>query len=200
MRLFTIVIMILLIATTIFCCTSKYKVDSFMDFSCDAVQNKYYQPEELIYKSNCPNLVIVQKNTRSGRPIFFAEYGDENGPYWSRDYVTYYYLGESPHGLYLDLDYDLYYRPFYNPLRWLYGRYDYVKRKKNTNFKDGWYKPWKSYHNKLEYKKALGNKRMQDKYKNKKNNNIKNSNKALNKTPIRTQKKTYTLHGASARL
>lgn len=197
MRLFTIIISLLLIIALVFCCTSKYKVDSFMNFSCDAIQNKYYHPEELIYKSNCPNIVIVQKSTRSGRPVFFAEHGDENGPYWSRDYDTYYYLGVSPHGVLLDLDYDLYYRPFYNPFRWIYGRHDYIKRRKNkkTNIKDGWYEPWKSYHNKLEYKKELGNKRINNKYK-KNRERINNKNVNSNKISHRTS----MLHGTSAKL
>lgn len=165
MGLFTIIIILLIIIPVIYCCTAKYKVDSFMDFSCEAIKNKYYQPEELIYKSNCPNLVILQKNNKFGTPTFFPEYGNINGPNNNNnDYDVYYYLSKSPNGLFLDLDYDLYYRPFYNPFRWLSGKYEYIKRK-NINFKDGWYEPWKYYHNKLEYNKKLNNKKINNKYK-----------------------------------
>ena len=84
----------------------KIKIDNFMDFSCTAEQNKNYHPEELLHKSRCQNIVIVEKIINR-HPMFFAENGDEDGPYFSKDYVRYYYLGVSPEGIQLDLDYDL---------------------------------------------------------------------------------------------
>jgi hypothetical protein len=121
---FIILIILLLSIIIIISCTIKFKVDEFTDMSCYAQQNKHYQPEELMFKSRCRNLVILKKY-KNGYPLFFAEDGDQNGPYFSKDYSTYYYLGRSPNGEYLDLEYDLYYYPIYNPIRWLYGPYGY---------------------------------------------------------------------------
>ena len=119
------IIFILLLFSIIFiCCNIKFKVDKFTDMSCYAQQNKHYLPEELIFKSKCPNLVILKKY-KNGYPLFYAEEGDENGPYFSKDYSTYYYLGTSPNGELLDLEYELYYYPMYNPIRWFYGPYIY---------------------------------------------------------------------------
>lgn len=123
-----IIIIILIITVIILCCCSKDKFENFteLDFSCEAIQNKYYHPKELQYKSQCPNLVIVEKHY-FGNPIFYAEFGDERGPYFSQDYVRYYYLGISPDGIELDLEYDMYSLPWYNPNRWFGGRYRYYR-------------------------------------------------------------------------
>lgn len=51
--------------------------------------------------------------------LFTEEAGDKNGPRFSKDYVRYYHLGISPDGAVLDLD--LYYRLWYNPIRWMGG-------------------------------------------------------------------------------
>ena len=117
------ILLFLLISIVIFC-NIKFKVDQFTDMSCYAQQNKYYQPEELMFKSQCPNLVVLKKY-KNGFPLFFVEEGDENGPYFSKDYSNYYYLGISPDGERLDLEYELYYYPRYNPMRWFYGPYRY---------------------------------------------------------------------------
>lgn len=154
MRLFVIIILILLISLVTFCCCSKFRVDNFSsDYSCEAVQNKYYHVDELLYKSRCPNLVIVEKNI-NGTPVFFAEMGDSKGPYFSRDHIRHYYLGISPDGIELNLDYDLYEYPWYNPYRWMYGPYRYYPRRyihygdrhyKNRPFRR--YKNWKKLKN-----------------------------------------------------
>ena len=145
--------LILIVATLLFCFNSKYKVkqDNFTDFSCDAIQNKYYQPEELLYKSRCPNLVIVEKHI-NGIPQFFAELGDYKGPYFSKDYTTFYYLGVSPEGIQLNLDYDLYYYPFYNPVRWFNGPFRYHRRW-SGNWNDNWFNPWNKYKNRINRRK-----------------------------------------------
>ena len=118
-----LILLFLIISISIFCCI-KFKVDNFLEMNCYAEQNKHYQPEELLYKSKCPNLVILKKY-KNGYPLFFAEEGDENGPLFSKDYDTYYHNGYSPDGEKLDLEYDLYYYPIYNPIRWFYGPYRY---------------------------------------------------------------------------
>lgn len=128
MNIFSFIIIILCIITIILACLVKRKSENFEDlnYTCEAIQNKYYHPRELLYKAGCPNLVIVEKDS-FGTPLFTAEAGDKNGPYFSKDYVRYYHLGISPDGVVLDLDYDLYYRPWYNPIRWVGGPYGYYR-------------------------------------------------------------------------
>ena len=78
-----------------------------------------------MYRASCPNIVIVEKYI-NGALAFFAEVGDSNGPYFSKDYNDYYHLGRSPvTGRQLDLNYDLYYYPGWNPYSWFYGPYSY---------------------------------------------------------------------------
>lgn len=146
MKIFGIIIIILIITVIILSCCSKDKFENFteLDFSCEAIQNKSYHPKELQYKSQCPNLVIVEKHY-FGNPIFYAEFGDERGPYFSQDYVRYYYLGISPDGIELDLEYDMYSLPWYNPNRWFGGRYRYYRPlgykkywKNRRNNRKGW--------------------------------------------------------------
>ena len=133
--MFRYIIIILVITVIILMCLSCKKIDNFDSFNCEAIQNKYYTREEILHKSGCPNVVILEKTNG-----YFAENGDINGPYFSKDYIRYYYMGVSNDGLYLDpnLDYSIYYYPWYNPRRWLYGRYSQRnnrrrnKRKNNT--------------------------------------------------------------------
>ena len=84
----TFLILILLISLIVFMFNSKHLVDNFtdLDLSCYAIQNKYYNIDELLYKSRCPNLVILEKLI-NGRTAFFAEQGDHNGPYYCTDYI-----------------------------------------------------------------------------------------------------------------
>jgi len=133
-----IIIVILTIILIMLLLTSKFKVDYFPDFSCEATQNKYYTIEELKYRASCPNIVICEKYI-NGAFAFFAEAGDSNGPYFSKDCNDYYYLGVSPvTGKRLDLEYyDLYYYPRWNPYRWFNGQYGY--RRQIPNF---WSNPY----------------------------------------------------------
>ena len=132
MNIFSFIIIILCIITIILACLVKRKSENFEDlnYTCEAIQNKYYHPRELLYKAGCPNLVIVEKDS-FGTPLFTAEAGDKNGPYFSKDYIRYYHLGVSPDGVVLDLEYDLYYRPWYNPIRWFGGPYGYYRPRRN---------------------------------------------------------------------
>lgn len=152
MKVLIILIILLLIIGLIICLNVKFKVDDFsMDYSCEAIQNKYYHPEELEVKANCPNLVIVEKNI-NGRPAFFAEFGDYYGPYFSSDFIRYYHMGMSPEGLLLNLEYDLYRYPWYNPLSWYRGIYAYYPRRR-YNWKDHWRRPWKRYNKRINRKR-----------------------------------------------
>ena len=67
----TFLILILLISLIVFMFNSKHLVDNFtdLDLSCYAIQNKYYNIDELLYKSRCPNLVILEKLI-NGRTAF----------------------------------------------------------------------------------------------------------------------------------
>ena len=72
MKVLILLIISLLVIGTLLCLNAKFRVDNFsMDLSCEAVQNKYYHPEELEAKMHCPNLVILEKNI-NGRPAFFC--------------------------------------------------------------------------------------------------------------------------------
>lgn len=152
MKVLILLIISLLVIGTLLCLNAKFRVDNFsMDLSCEAVQNKYYHPEELEAKMHCPNLVIVEKNI-NGRPAFFAEFGDHKGPYFSSDYVRYYYMGMSPEGIPLNLDYDLYYYPWWNPRSWFYGRNVYYPRRR-YHWEDDWHRPWRRYNRRIDRKR-----------------------------------------------
>ena len=189
--IFLLIIITLLIIFVTFCCTSKFSVDNFsMDYTCEAVQNKYYHPEELMYKSQCPNLVIVEK-IMYNRPYFTVEAGDHRGPYFSSDYTTYYHMGVSPNGRLLNLEYDLYQRPWYNPYSWFHGRYYYEPRR-NYHWRDKWYKPWNRYKNKIDRKDRKDRKfrnYYENSYEHKERNNRKHSD---NRTPKRDTPKRDT--------
>ncbi len=149
MKVLILLIISLLVIGTLLCLNTKFRVDNFsMDLSCEAVQNKYYHPEELEAKMNCPNLVIVEKII-NGIKAFFAEFGDHKGPYFSSDYVRYYYMGMSPEGIPLNLDYDLYYRPLWNPRSWFYGRNVYLPRRR-YHWEDDWHRPWRRYNRRID--------------------------------------------------
>ena len=152
MKVLILLIILLLVIGTLLCLNAKFRVDNFsMDLSCEAVQNKYYHPEELEAKMHCPNLVIVEKNI-NGRPAFFAEFGDHKGPYFSSDYVRYYHMGMSPEGIPLNLEYDLYYYPLWNPRRWFYGRNVYYPRRR-YHWEDDWKRPWNRYNRRINRKR-----------------------------------------------
>lgn len=154
-NLLSILLFILFVGVIIFIFNSKYIVDDFaMDYSCEAVQNKYYHTDELLHKSQCPNIVILEKSI-GNRPVFFAEYGDHNGPYFSKDYIRYYYMGMSPDGIALNLDYDLYYYPWYNPYRWFYGSYGYYPRR-DLKWRRKLYNKWDDYSRRLERRRHGG--------------------------------------------
>ena len=79
-----IIILIIILLITTFC--SRKQIDNFNSFNCMAVQNQFYSPEEIDFKSKCRNLVILEKERG-----FFAEEGDESGPFFSKDYIRYYH-------------------------------------------------------------------------------------------------------------
>ena len=102
-------------------------------------------------------------------------------------------MGISPDGIGLDLEYDLYYYPWYNPHRWLYGSYGYYPKRKHYWKKD-LYNKWNNYSKKID----------KNKYKNTKysNNTKYQKNKKL---PIKHNSKSIkinkgTLLGSSAKL
>ena len=180
-----------LLISIIICCNIKFTIDNFSDMSCYTQQNKHYQPDELMFKSMCRNLVILKKY-KNGFPLFYAEQGDENGPYFSKDYSTYYYLGISPDGEILDLEYELYYYPRYNPMRWFYGPYRYHR----PNI---WYKknPWNKRN--MWYKKKLF-KNKSNNFNNKLHKNHQNFKLYNNKNKSLKQQKQSNISGASSRL
>jgi hypothetical protein len=206
----TFLILILLISLIVFMFNSKHLVDNFtdLDLSCYAIQNKYYHTDELLHKSRCPNLVILEKLI-NGRTAFFAEQGDHNGPYYSKDYTRYYYMGVSPDGLELDLNYDLYYYPWYNPYRWFNRPYGYYPRIRG-NLRRKWYDKWNDYKHRLDghhghhrhYKHHKYDKPIKKIVKSHKVQSPKAvSHKAPSpKAPSPKRNKLTTLHGASARL
>lgn len=67
--------------------------------------------------------------------MFTVEADVQNGPYFSKYYVKYYHLGISPDCIVLDLDYDLYYLPWYNPIRLVGVPYLYYIPKRNRQRK-----------------------------------------------------------------
>jgi hypothetical protein len=146
----TSLIIILVITVIVFIFNSKFIVDNFvdLDLSCDAIQNKYYHTEELLHKSQCPNLVILEKLI-NGTTAFFVEQGDHNGPYFSQDYIRYYHMGVSPDGIILNLEYDLYYYPWYNPRRWFHGAYGYYPRRR-AHWRRDLYDKWDDYSKRLD--------------------------------------------------
>ena len=148
----TSLIILLVITFIVFIFNSKFIVDNFadLDLSCDAIQNKYYHTEELLHKSQCPNLVILEKLI-NGTTAFFVEQGDQDGPYFSKDYIRYYHMGVSPDGIILNLEYDLYYYPWYNPRRWFHGAYGYYPRRR-THWRRDLYDKWDDYSKRLDRK------------------------------------------------
>lgn len=156
----TSLIILLVITIIIFVFNSKFIVDNFadLDLSCDAIQNKYYHTEELLHKSQCPNLVILEKLI-NGTTAFFVEQGDQYGPYFSQDYIRYYHMGVSPDGIILNLEYNLYYYPWYNPRRWFHGAYGYYPRRRYHWRKD-LYNKWDDYSKRLDRRMDRINKRM----------------------------------------
>ena len=149
--IWTSLIILLVITVIVFIFNSKFIVDNFadLDLSCDAIQNKYYHTEELLHKLRCPNLVILEKNI-GGRPAFFVEQGDHDGPYFSKDYIRYYHMGVSPDGIILNLEYDLYYYPWYNPRRWFHGAYGYYPRRRRAHWRKDLYDKWDDYSKRLD--------------------------------------------------
>jgi hypothetical protein len=159
------IIILLCIVTIILSCLSIYKQEQFEEFdlSCEAIQNKNYHIQELIYKASCPNLVIVEKYS-FGKPVFTVEVGDQNGPHFSKDYGRYYHLGVSPDGKEIDLEYDLYHHPWYNPIRWFNGPYGYYRRNNwgNRRNRRNRKKMWNSDDRYYSYKDRIHNKDRQD--------------------------------------
>lgn len=198
MKVLILLIISLLVIGILLCLNSKFRVDNFsMDYSCEAIQNKYYHPEELLTKANCPNLVIIEKHI-NGRPAFFSEFGDHTGPYFSSDYVRYYYMGMSPEGLPLNLEYDLYYRPWWNPRSWFYGRNIYYPRR-TYHWEDDWHRPWKSYKRRIE--RGRNRDWNYDKYHNKNTTKNRKSKSSIVSKPNSPKRgKTVGGGGASARL
>jgi len=172
---------------------SKSLVDNFadLDLSCDAVQNKYYHTEELLHKSLCSNLVIVEKLI-GGRVAFFCEMGDDNGPFFSKEYVRYYYMGVSPDGTELDLDYDLYQYPLYNPYRWFHRPFGFHRRRRG-HWRRDLYDKWDDYSNRIDRRNRRIDKRI-DRKLDKRLDNKPNRQNIPNKpsTPRRSPVKTRT--------
>jgi len=200
-----ILLIILVISVIIYMFNIKFLVDDFtdLDLSCDAIQNKYYHTDELLHKSHCPNLVIIEKNI-GRRPIFFAELGDHNGPYFSKDYTRYYYMGTSPDGIPLNLEYDLYYYPWYNPSRWFNGPYGYHPRgKRRRNWKRDLYNKWDDYSVRLDKRNNRYNRNKQNPNKQIYKNQNPNKQIYKNQSPKRSKHGNTnkgTLLGASSRL
>ena len=200
---------------------SKSIVDNFadLDLSCEAIQNKYYHTEELLHKSRCPNLVILEKLI-GGRIAFFVEMGDHNGPFFSQDHIRYYHMGISPDGVELDLDYDLYYYPWYNPYRWFHRPYGYHRRR--GHWRRDLYDKWNDYSDRIDRRNRRLNRRLNRQSTPRKaiSNTSNTSNtrtRSLTRSPTRTRSLTRsprrgsprslassknmgTLAGASARL
>lgn len=198
MKVLIVLIILSLIIGIFICCNIKFREENFtMDYSCDVIQNKYYDVEELHYKSKCPNLVIVEKNIY-GNSAFFAEQGDYKGPYFSNDFITYYYMGLSPQGTPLNLEYDLYSHPWYNPRRWIYGRYSYYPRN-DYHWGNNWYNPWNNYNKRINnpeyryknnwYNKHWKGERGKNRIRNKNFNRVENrSRTSINKNNVNISK------------
>lgn len=128
--------LIIILLVCFFCCK---RVDNFSDLSCENEQKPVYTPQELIFKSQCPNLVILLHHNGSysvepvdlgGRPLFTDH----------SQYKTYYHMGVSPDGeelVPLLEDYELWYYPRYNPIRWFSGPWRYRDRR------PFWRRPWR---------------------------------------------------------
>jgi hypothetical protein len=194
MNILPLIIIVLFIVIIILSCLVKYRHENFedSDYSCEAIQNKYYHPRELLYKASCPNLVIVEKQSY-GIPIFTVEAGDQNGPYFSKDYVRYYHLGVSPDGVVLDLEYDLYYRPWYNPIRWFGGPYRYYRprrwnrqRKLNKWNRDGYRRNFWDRQDRQDRQDRKDRKDRQ-------NRRIKNLENKINNSPVKGQGRSAAL-------
>ena len=185
MNIFPFIIIVLCIVTIILACLAKYRPENFedLDYSCEAIQNKYYHSRELLYKASCPNLVIVEKQS-FGVPMFTVEAGDQTGPYFSKDYIRYYHLGVSPDGVVLDLEYDLYYRPWYNPLRWFGGPYGYYRSRRNRQRK--WNKWNRDGYRRDGYRRNFWDRQGR---KGRKGQRIKNIENKINKSSVRNVKK-----------
>ena len=127
--------LIIILLVCFFCCK---RVDNFSDLSCENEQKPVYTPQELIFKSQCPNLVILLHHDGS----YSVEPGDSGGPLFTdqSQYATYYHMGESPEGHELVPvleDYELWYYPRYNPIRWFSGPWRYRR--------PFWKRPWGSW-------------------------------------------------------
>lgn len=208
----TSLIILLVITVIVFIFNSKFIVDNFadLDLSCDAIQNKYYHTEELLHKSQCPNLVILEKLI-NGITAFFVEQGDQDGPFFSQDYIRYYHMGVSPDGIILNLEYDLYYYPWYNPRRWFHGAYGYYPRRR-VHWRRDLYDKWDDYSKRLDRRMDRRmdriNKRMDridrrlEKPERPINRSISNKPRSQARSPIKTtvNKNKGTMLGASARL
>ena len=85
--------LIIILLVCFFCCK---RVDNFSDLSCENEQKPVYTPQELIFKSQCPNLVILLHHNGS----YSVEPGDYSGPLFTDEsqYHTYYHMGVSPQG------------------------------------------------------------------------------------------------------
>lgn len=197
MNIFPFIIIVLCIVTIILACLAKYIPENFedLDYSCEATQNKYYHPRELLYKASCPNLVIVEKNS-FGVPLFTAEVGDQNGPYFSKDYIRYYHLGVSPDGVVLDLEYDLYYRPWYNPIRWFGGPYGYY-RPRRWNRQRKWNKWNRDGYRRDGYRRDGYRRNFWDRQdrQDRQDQRIKNLENKINKSPVRNINKRVPVKG-----
>ena len=187
MNILPFIIIVLCIVTIILACLAKYIPENFedLDYSCEAIQNKYYHPRELLYKASCPRLVIVEKQS-FGVPIFTVEAGDHTGPYFSKDYIRYYHLGVSPDGVVLDLEYDLYYRPWYNPIRWFGGPYGYY-RPRRWDKQRKWNKWNRDGYRRDGYRKNFWGR--QDRQ-GRQDQRIKKLENKINKSPVRNVKKS----------
>lgn len=180
--IWTFLVIVLIVAVIIFMFNSKSLVDNFadLDLSCEAVQNKYYHAEELSYKSRCPNLVIVEKLI-GGRVAFFCEMGDHNGPFFSKDYVRYYYMGVSPNGVELDLDYDLYHYPWYNPYRWFHRPYGFHRRRRG-HWRRDLYDKWNDYSDRIDRRNRRLNRRIDERIDERINRRLDNRHSRPNRT------------------
>ncbi len=99
----------------------------------------------------------------------------------------------SPDGQSLNLDYDLYYHPWYNPIRWFHGPYRYYPRRKKYYWKNHWYHPWKKYNKKINNRINKRPFKKSKNFMNKTESPYRNYGKHANSVP-------KTIAGASARL
>lgn len=205
--------LILLLLIILICCFSYSRCENFTEITCDVIQNEPIVYEQAMhYMYYCNNIGVGHKRKSDGSYILYAEQGDQYGPLFSKDFLTWYYQGEKQWGLNEfgdnlnnEFDYDYYYYPWYNPIRYIYGSKPFYRRRPFAYRIPNWNRrnlnyPFRKQRNKNRNKRNENrNKRNENKRNNDKRNENKNENKR-NENKINKNQGNKKSQGNSARI